>query len=1410
MRKIIFFLLLLMSQLTKAQVYDDFLDGDFKFNPTWKSSNNDLDFIVVNNRLRSNSVQASSNFVISTPNELAINCKWEFWVNLQFNTSSANYVDIYLISDQEDLKSNLINGYFVRIGGTNDEISLFKRSGLNSSSLKIIDGVNGVTNSNNNSLKVRVTRDNEGLFTLERELIKSNSFYFTEGTVSDLDFTSSSYFGIFIQQSTASFFQKHFFDDFNVKKIITDTIAPELINVVVINADLLEINFNEAMDSLELKNTANLSISNYSGQIESVETQSDPKKFLIKLNTALNTGHYTLQISHVKDLNGNFIQGNNSASFYYKKPYQVKFGDIIINEIFADPSPQIDLPSVEFLELLNTTEEIISLNNWKIIDSSTAGTLINYDILPGSYLILSARSDTAEFKKFGHVLGLTAWPTLNNSGEKIILRDPSNQIIDSVIYSDSWHREASKKQGGWTLERISPSSICQGILNWESSKDQSGGTPGRQNSVYIPNFDQIPLAADSLKRLSDTSLIVYFNKPLNSSSLIKDHFSLTPLAQLKELRSNWNLKQLTLIFNEKFKPGTSYQLKITNVQDCSGTHISNALDISFKTPEAPLPPPPPPARIDNGHLIITEIFADPSPEVALPLIEFIELYNPGLDTVDLEGWSINDPQTKGIMKKYLLPPHQYLIICPLADTLQYKSYGRTLGISPWPSLNNSRDQITLKSFKNRIVDSVAYQDTWYKDSKKKPGGWTLEKIDLSKNSCNDFYNWAASIDSSGGTPGKKNSIDNPYYFKTMLKIDSIKILSENSIEVFFNQIPDTSYLKASSFSIKNKTEKANLIQIDASFKKIKLSFLDKFKEGITYFLSPDSLFSCAGDTVNTQNINNSFVIPEVPEIEYPIIINEIFADPSPVIELPEAEFIELFNPTDQIITLTGLSIGNSPPFTYGEMMPKDYLILCAEKDSLSFKPYGKVMALSKWTSLNNLKDSIQLKNNKGRVIQQVNYTANWHHDTEKRKGGYSLELINHQSFCPDLQNWTSSIDSTGGTPGRKNSVLSQNPTSEALKLVEVEVLDSISLFIHFNRSINSLEASKQTNYSINNGVGNAELALAQSPNFDKVLLKFNQPLTRGYTYRLSAYNISDCSNETLNLDFNSGGFYIAPKIEQNDVLISEILFNPRVGGVDFVEIYNNAKYPIDLKELTIARISNASINSHRQINQKQYLIEPGKYLALSINPENIGQNYSIKNEKDIFKMTNMPAFNNDEGTAVLLSGGKIIDQLYYTEKMHFPLLKNTKGISLERSRLNKPANEGGNLRSATMASGGATPGYQNSQYLDNIKTEDDFMVLSKTFSPDNDGFEDLLEINYRSAIPGEIASIKIFNDRGVLVKNLIQNFTLNTEGTFVWDGLNNHNQMSPLGIYLLHAEIFNLDGKIKRYKKSFALVSKFK
>ncbi|WP_424059511.1 hypothetical protein, partial [Pedobacter sp.] len=66
------------------------------------------------------------------------------------------------------------------------------------------------------------------------------------------------------------------------------------------------------------------------------------------------------------------------------------------------------------------------------------------------------------------------------------------------------------------------------------------------------------------------------------------------------------------------------------------------------------------------------------------------------------------------------------------------------------------------------------------------------------------------------------------------------------------------------------------------------------------------------------------------------------------------------------------------------------------------------------------------------------------------------------------------------------------------------------------------------------------------------------------------------------------------------MLISEILFNPRSGGVDFVEIYNNSNHEIDSKELQLANAKAAGAPaSIKNVSSAKLMIAPGSYWVIT-------------------------------------------------------------------------------------------------------------------------------------------------------------------------------------------------------------------
>jgi Lamin Tail Domain len=484
-------LIVVSSFLSKAQLNDDFNDGDFSVSPVW-TPGIPTDFKDTLAMLRSNNLVASSSSYISTPNTLANNCQWEFFVNLKFATSSANYVDIYLTADNANLSSGTLNGYFVRIGNTTDEISLYRN--VSGTITEILDGIDAVvSSSSNNLIKIKVVRDASNQFTLNRDMTGTGSSYVSEGVITDATFTTSAFFGFFIQQSTASFFKKHFFDDVYVGPIITDTAPPTLVSATPLTATTLDVLFSEPLDITTAQTLINYTVDNSIGN-PSVAVLDGGNPALMHLTFAgsfVNLVNYEIVVNNVADVALNAIN-NDTLTFAYFVSDTAIARDVVINEIMADETPQVGLPAAEFIELYNNSTKNLDLAGWTISDGSSTATLSTLILTPGQYVILCATTQVVNFTSYGTTLGVTSIPSLNNAGDPLTLKNNLGTTIDYVNYSDTWYNDGTKDDGGWTLEQINPNAGCLNASNWSASNDVAGGTPGAVNSIYNTTPDVTP------------------------------------------------------------------------------------------------------------------------------------------------------------------------------------------------------------------------------------------------------------------------------------------------------------------------------------------------------------------------------------------------------------------------------------------------------------------------------------------------------------------------------------------------------------------------------------------------------------------------------------------------------------------------------------------------------------------------------------------------------------------------------------------------------------------------------------------------------------------------------------------------------------------------------------------------------
>lgn len=149
-----------------------------------------------------------------------------------------------------------------------------------------------------------------------------------------------------------------------------------------------------------------------------------------------------------------------------------------------------------------------------------------------------------------------------------------------------------------------------------------------------------------------------------------------------------------------------------------------------------------------------------------------------------------------------------------------------------------------------------------------------------------------------------------------------------------------------------------------------------------------------------------------------VIINEIYYNPTPDQGNDEDyEFIEVYNPTNQIIDLSGYNITDGIDFIFPEQVlidPGEFIVIARNKSK-----YGHIDGkLFEWDNggLSNQGENIALNNREGILVDQVNYFDNSPWPPDADGDGFSLELKS-----PLLDNnlpgsWKASSQ-LGGSPG---------------------------------------------------------------------------------------------------------------------------------------------------------------------------------------------------------------------------------------------------------------------------------------------------------------------------------------------------------------------------------------------------------
>jgi hypothetical protein len=513
-----------------------------------------------------------------------------------------------------------------------------------------------------------------------------------------------------------------------------------------------------------------------------------------------------------------------------------------------------------------------------------------------------------------------------------------------------------------------------------------------------------------------------------------------------------------------------------------------------------------------------------------------------------------------------------------------------------------------------------------------------------------------------------------------------------------------------------------------------------------------------------------------------LLISEIMADPSPGAgSWPECEYLELFNPTERTLLLRDIQLragSRTVLLPEAQLRPGGYLLLCPRGQSPGFGGVGTVLELVSFPVLANSGAELSLSNAQGQVLEHLKYSDTWYRDGKKKNGGWSLERVRYDRPASCASNWVASGALSGGTPGSPNAIGHTDVDTLGPKLLQVLPLSPYELRVTFDEVLGDVFPVM---FSLRPFLPLA--ALQKMEDGTEALIVLGGPMQEGAAYRVSvSAAVTDCAgNPAGRIQEVNTGLPALPGA--GEVVVNEILFEAATGGEDFIELFNRSEKMISLEGLVLR-------NAHKSGGVREthisfpWILMPGEHLAFSPYPAGLRQRYAPPDTARIVYAA-LPTLEAPQGNITLAMQGRVLDSVDYTATWHHPLMKDSRGISLERISPSAPNSAAGWHSSAK----GATPGYRNSQFFPvighSVGATFFFQLESPVFSPNGDGYQDVVKLVYRPPAPGYLATIRIFDANGHAIAEIANNTPLAAEGEFRWDGSRSGSAGIRAGLYVI-------------------------
>lgn len=530
------------------------------------------------------------------------------------------------------------------------------------------------------------------------------------------------------------------------------TEGPELLSINILSETSFELVYDENILLNEALNQNNYQLIP-SIAIESLEYLDN--KVRLTFSSEMPDGQeYLLTVLNQADVFGN-VTPSQSVNFRYLQFQPPQTHDIILNEILFKRANE---DGAEFVELYNRSSKSISLYKWILKDGAgnTATLPDNISLAANEFLVLT---DKQVFASGTNSVFLSDFPSLNDSGDGVVIADSNGTIIDSLFYDASWGGS-----NGVSIERKDPFAASGDPSNWATSISQTGFTAGAPSSVFEEDT-QAPAVIFATH--SDIGLRVVFSEfiSLKPNTIFRAFGSLINGIVFDSASGN----TLELVIPAELIPENN-TIEVNNLTDVKGNiTASQSLPIA--------------RELILGGVVINEIMFDPlaDSEDNLPdQTEYIELYNTNDYAVSLEGLYLSDAPDEdnevGRINPFStqykwIPANGYFLIYSEDETLSFSEsktaiyFDLASETEPFSmlvdrsslSLSASGDAIFISDSSGMSIDSVFYDESWHNPNRVSTRGVALERIDP-MGTANDPANWSSSTATTGGTPGSENTI----------------------------------------------------------------------------------------------------------------------------------------------------------------------------------------------------------------------------------------------------------------------------------------------------------------------------------------------------------------------------------------------------------------------------------------------------------------------------------------------------------------------------------------------------------------------------------------------------------------------------------------------------------------------------